>query len=634
MKRITLFFALALCWIHIFAQQQNQQVQQQQQRQLQQLPVSAETEAAYRKGTRDKSGRPGAKYWQNTARYNLKVNFNPESRLLKGTADIVYINNSPDTLKQIWFKLYPNLYKKGAPVKSKIASSDQTEGVDISRLKIGDALLEASKYVIDNTNMHVDIAPLLPGKKLNMSVQYTYTLNEGSHVRTGQVDKGSYFVAYFFPRIAVYDDIDGWNKYPYTGDAEFYNDFCDFNAEITVPRNFVTWATGDLLNADQVLSSKVAQRLRQAEKSDAVVNVITAADLKARSTTSTQAFNTFRFQAKDVTDFVFAISDHYLWKSASVVVDSATSRRTRVDAAFNPVHKDYYEVIDFAKYTVRTMSHVFPKWPFPYNHETVFDGLDQMEYPMMVNDNPVKNREDAITLTVHEIFHTMFPFYMGINETKHAWMDEGWATLGEWEIGPMIDTTMVDLYGVEPTAITSGRKDDTPIMTLTTELKGAGSFTNSYPKPAMGYRYVRGLLGDTLFTKALHHYIDQWKGKHPIPQDFFYSMNEGSRRNLDWFWNRWFYEDGITDMGITAVHKTSSGYQVVVENKSTKPLPIDLTLTFDDGSKTKIHKNIGVWETGNSSVFINVNSTGRLVKVVMGDAHTPDKNKTDNSFTL
>jgi hypothetical protein len=621
MKRITLSFILALCWAHIFAQQQ-------------QLPVSAEMEAAYDKGTRERSGKPGKNYWQNTASYDLKVNFNPASRLLKGTADIIYVNNSPDTLKQIWFKLYPNLYKKGAPVKSKIGLSDQGEGVQISRLKIGDAVLAASDFVIDYTNMHADIAPLGPGKKLKINVEYQYTLNEGSHVRTGQVDKGSHFVAYFFPRITVYDDIDGWNKYPYTGEAEFYNDFCDFKAQVTVPRNYVTWATGDLLNAEQVLSSKVAKRLSEAEKSDAVVDVITAADLKPNTTTSTQAFNTFRFEARNVTDFVFATSDHYLWKSASVRVDSATSRRTRVDAVFNPAHKDYYEVIDFAQHTVRTMSHEFPKWPFPYNHETVFDGLDQMEYPMMVNDNPVKSREDAITLTVHEIFHTMFPFYMGINETKHAWMDEGWATLGEWNIGPMIDTNMVDLYGVEPTAITSGRKDDTPIVTLTTELKGAGTFTNSYPKPAMGYRYVRDLLGDALFTKALHHYIDQWKGKHPTPHDFFYSMNEGAGRNLDWFWKRWFFDEGITDMGITAVRKTTRGYQVTVVNKSTKPLPLDLTLTFDDGYKEKIHRNIAVWEQGNSNVSVDVISTRRLVKVVMGDAHTPDKNKSDNSFSL
>jgi hypothetical protein len=620
MKRITLSLCLALSSACLFAQQL--------------LPVPAELEAAYTKGTRAVSGKPGTKYWQNTANYELKVNFNPTSRVLSGKAEITYVNNSPDTLKQIWFKLYPNLYKKGVAGKSKIAASDQGEGVLLSGLKINGKSYDASKYVVEGTNMHADIAALAPGKSLNINVNYAYILNKGSHTRTGQVDEGSYFVAYFFPRVAVYDDIDGWNKYPYTGDAEFYNDFCNFKAEVTVPKNYVVWATGDLTNSTKVLNSDVAERLRLAEKSDTVVNVITAADLASKKVTSTQKFNTYKFDAKNVTDFVFATSDHYLWKSASVVVDPATSRRTRVDAAFNPIHKDYFEVIDFAKASVHAMSYDFPKWPFPYAHETVFDGLDQMEYPMMVNDNPVKNREDAITLTVHEIFHTMFPFYMGINETKHAWMDEGWATIGEWTIGPMIDTTMVDLYGVEATASTSGRKDDTPIVTLTPELKGAGSFTNSYPKPGLGYLYIRDYLGDSLFTKALHHYIEQWNGKHPTPHDFFNSMNEGAGKNMNWFWKRWFFEDGITDLGISSVVKSTTGYRITIANKSIKPLPIDLSLTYSDGSKEHVHRSIAVWENGETSTVIDVPGSKKLVKVIMADAHTPDKNKTDNVLTL
>ena len=620
MKRISLSLLLTLSCACLFAQQT--------------LPVPPEMEAAYTKGSRDRSGKPGAKYWQNTANYDLKVQFNPESRVISGNAEISYVNNSPDTLKQIWFKLYPNLYKKGVAGKSKIAAADQGAGVLLSGLKIGGKAYDSTKYVVNGTNMHADITPLAPGKSLNISVKYAYILNKGSHTRTGQVDAGSHFIAYFFPRVAVYDDIDGWNKYPYTGDAEFYNDFCNFKAEVTVPKNFVVWATGDLLNAGKVLNNKVEERLRLAEKSDSVVNVITQADIANKTTTSNQPFNTFKFEAKHVTDFVFATSDHYLWKSSSLVVDPATSRRTRVDAVFNPIHKDYYEVIDFARATVHAMSYDFPKWPYPYAHETVFDGLDQMEYPMMVNDNPVKEREDAITLTVHEIFHTMFPFYMGINETKHAWMDEGWATIGEWTIGPMIDTTMVDLYGVSTTASTSGRKDDAPIVTLTTELKGAGSFTNSYPKPGMGYLYVKDYLGDELFTKALHHYIATWNGKHPTPHDFFNSMNEGAGKNMNWFWKRWFFEEGITDMAINSAVKTDSGYRIVVANKSRKPLPVDLTLTFADGSKSQVHKSIGVWEQGDPSTYIDVQTSKKLVKVVMGDAHTPDKDKSDNTLTL
>ena len=621
MKRLGLILLLILVSAGLFAQQN--------------LQIPAEIQNAYQKGTRSMNGSPGSEYWQNTADYHIKAEFNPKTRLLKGIVEITYFNHSPDSLKQLWFKLYPNLYKKGVPVKAKINSRDMGEGVNINSLTIAGKPIAQTNLKIDGTNMVAAISGLAPGKKLKVNITYSYVLNKGSHVRTGQVDEGSYFIAYFFPRIAVYDDIDGWNKYPYTGEEEFYNDFCNFKAEITVPKDYVVWATGDLTNTDRVFQQHIAQRIRQAEKHDGVTDVISQADLANKQVTKGQQSQTWLFEAKNVTDFVFALSDHYIWKSSSLVVDSATLRRTRVDAVYNPSHhKDYDEVIDFARKTVEVMSFKFPKWPFPYSHLTIFDGLDQMEYPMMVNDNPVQKREDAITLTVHEIFHTMFPFYMGTNETKYGWMDEGWATIGEWLISPMIDTSIVDLYGVAQTGMTSGTRNDSPIITLTTQLRGSGVFTASYPKPGMGYLFVKDYLGDTLFTKALHHYIGQWQGKHPMPYDFFYSMNEGSGKNLNWFWHRWFFEEGVTDMAITAVDRNQNGYAIKISNKSNKPMPVDLLLEYADGTSSKVHETIGVWENGDSVITIQVNATKKLKKVILGSSHVPDKDNSDNTFNV
>ena len=597
-----------------------------------QLPVEQVFKNAYQKGTRDVSGKPGKNYWQNTANYKLKVNFDPSSRVIKGTVDVQYFNNSPDTLKELWFKLYPNLYKKGVAVKSKINERDLGDGVSITSVLLNNAPKDVTSLAIEGTNMHTPIPALAPGKNLTLKIEYNYILNKGSHVRTGQVDDGAHFIAYFFPRIAVYDDVDGWNKIPYSGSEEFYNDFCNFSAEITVPKDYAVWATGDLLNGAEVFAPNVFKKYELAQQSDQVIDVIDSTELTQQKVTAQNAFNTFKFDAKNVVDFAFATSNHYLWKSTSLVVDPKTKRRTRVDAVFNPKHKDYYEVIDFARKTVHAMSYEFPKWPFPYSHETIFDGLDQMEYPMMVNDNPVDNRVDAITLTDHEIFHTMFPFYMGINETKYGWMDEGWATIGEWLISPMIDNTIVDEYGIAPTGNSSGEKDDTPIVTLTTDLKGIGSFTNSYPKPGLGYLFIKDYLGDELFTKALHNYIKLWNGKHPMPYDFFYSMNAGAGKNLDWFWKRWFFEDGVTDMAIKAVNKVNEGFAITIENKSNKPLPIDLTISYDDGSTGQVHHTIGVWESGNKTFVATVKTNKKITKVVMGSSHVPDKNRNDNTF--
>jgi hypothetical protein len=599
----------------------------------QQLFIPKNIQAAYEKNTRSKDGKPGKTYWQNTASYKLDVSFAPDTRLISGTVHINYVNNSPDTLKQIWFKVYPNLYKKGSPRQSKISPDDLTDGVSINSLWENDELISSKAYIIDATNMILNSQSLAHAQSVRLSIKYHYTLNKGSHIRTGEIEPNADFIAYFFPRIAVYDDIDGWNRFAYNGTQEFYNDFCNFDAYITVPKNFVVWATGQLKNENEVLNPVYVQRIHEAETNDSITTIIDTSDL-TKAITSDHPSNTWHYTAKDVTDFVFATSDHYIWKSTSLVVDPATKRRTRVDAVFNPKHQDYFEVVGDARKTVEAMSYQFPKWPYPYPHETVFDGLDQMEYPMMVNDNPVEARDESIELTDHEIFHTMFPFYMGINETKYAWMDEGWATIGEWVISPIIDKTIVDEYGVAPYEMNAATEADLPIATLSTQLAGISYFLNSYPKPAFGYLYIRDMLGDNLFTRALHYYIQQWHGKHPMPYDFFNCMNAGSGKNLNWFWKKWFFDGGEPDLAITSVSKKLKSYNLIITSKGTKPVPVDLTITYADKSVLKIHRSIEVWEKGNSTISINIPTTQKIAKVELGSTYDVDTNKSDNVYQV
>jgi hypothetical protein len=590
------------------------------------LPMARNIQTAFENGTRSPTGQPGDKYWQNFAQYDLHLNFTPATRLVSGTADIVYTNNSPDTLRSIHFKLYPNIYEKGAARTSPFQPADVSEGMAIEKIAVNEQVQDAGAARIRGTEMDIRIRPLLPKGEVRFSIDFSYVLNEGSHQRTGEIEAGAYFIAYFFPRIAVYDDIDGWDTNPYLGSAEFYNDFCDFNAAITVPKDYVVWATGDLKNCDEVLAPTVCQRLAKAESEDGLIYIIDSTDLDKGQITANQPTNTFRFAATDVTDFVFATSNHYLWQSTSLVVDPSTGRRTRVDAVFNPRHEDYLRVLGDARATVEAMSYRFPKWPFPYAHETVFDGLDQMEYPMMVNDIPVDDVTESITLTDHEIFHTMFPFYLGINETKYGWMDEGWATIGEWLISPMIDPSIVDDYGVAPYEQSAGTEQDLPITTLTTQMTGTPFFTNSYPKPAMGYLYVKDLLGDELFLQALHHYIETWHGKHPIPADFFNCMNAGAGKNMNWFWQAWFFDDGVPDLAITKVSKK----QITITARGSKPVPIDLTVHYTDGSTEEIHRSIAVWETGSKLVNIPFIPKKEIAKITLGSPHVPDVNKADN----
>ena len=593
------------------------------------LPIARNLLAAYVKQTRSADGKPGKNYWQNSASYDLKIKFDPATRLLNGAVSINYINNSPDTLDQVWFKLYPNLYKKGSMRLMAVDSADITNGVNIEQFTVNGTDLPPGQRRINGTNMIVTVPRLAPGQQMQFAIIYSYTLNKRSHIRTGEIEPGAAFIAYFFPRIAVYDDIDGWNKYPYLGTLEFYNDFCHFKAAITVPSNQVVWATGNLINGEAVLSEPVYRRMQQAERNDAIVTVIDSTDLQT-ATNHNSPINTWQFEADSVPDFVFACSDHYIWQSASLVVDKKKNRRTRVDAVFNARHKDYFYVASDARKTVEAMSFQFPKWPFPYPHDTVFDGLDQMEYPMMVNDNPVEDRAESIELTDHEIFHTLFPFYMGINETKYAWMDEGWATIGEWIISPLIDSSLVDEYGVSATEKNAGKETDLPVMTLSTELSAA-YFTNSYPKPAMGYLFVKDMLGDELFYKGLHYYFQQWHGKHPIPYDFFNCMNTGSGKNLNWFWKKWFFENGEPNLAITKVIATGKKPSVTIQLKGAKPVPIDLSITFEKGSQV-IHHSIAIWEKGNMTVTLSFPAGKNIKQITLGSVHTPDSDKKDNSW--
>lgn len=591
------------------------------------LPFPLNIKTAYDTGTRSVDGKPGKNYWQNTADYTINVSYNPVTRVLTGTEEIDYINKSPDVLYEIVFKLYPNIYKKGNIRDMAVEATDLTDGVIIQNIFLDG---NTSPYDIKGTNMIIPYTAVQPGQKIHFSIKYSYTVNATSHIRTGEIDKGTAFIAYFFPRIAVYDDIDGWNKYPYTGSQEFYNDFCHFNLSVTVPSNFLVWATGDLLNCDEVLNQQYCERLHNAGQKDDIIYVVDSTDLKEGNITKQKEFNTWKFKADNVVDVAFALSNHYVWQSTSLVVDKKTNRRTRVDAVFNTQHKDYFDAIEVSRKTVELMSYNFPKWPYPYNHETVFDGLDQMEYPMMVNDNPVATKFDLITLADHEIFHTMFPFYMGINETKYGWMDEGWATIGEWLLSPMIDSTAADDYGMARYEKNAGKEIDAPIISLSTQLRDAPLINNSYEKPALGYLYIKDLLGDELFFKALHYYIQQWNGKHPMPLDFFNCINTGSGKNLNWFWKRWFYDVGYPDLAIEKVVEKGNAKQVIIEMKGNKPVPVDATITYTDGSKQTIHRTIAVWEKNNTTVTLNFTAPNKIKRVDLGGMYIPDVNKKDN----
>lgn len=597
------------------------------------LPIAAGIHKAYLKGTRNQNGMPGGKYWQNNADYSIKINFIPSSRIVSGTVGIDYINNSPDTLNRVLFKLFPNLYQKEAMRAVQIASADLNDGVFIKSMRLNDRYIDSNKRLIKGTNMNVRGIHILPHGQVHFDIDYAYKLNAGSFIRTGQVDSGAYLIAYFFPRIAVYDDIDGWNEYPYTGPYEFYNDYGHFKAEITVPAGYMVWGTGDLKNATDVYQSKYANLIQRSEQEDSVTDIITEADLKAGHITKGTSYNTWKFETDHVTDMAFGISNHYAWKASSLVVDPATGRRTRVDAVYNPVHQSYDPVIGYARKTTELISYKFPGIPFPYPHITIFEGLDAMEYPMMVNDLPFEKREDAIEFTAHEIFHSLFPFFVGTNETKYSFMDEGWATLAEFTLHPLIDPSSQVSNSTADVNRSAGSEQDVPIMTLTPQLLGAARYSDKDMKPALGYLYVKEMLGDRRFLKALNYYIIQWKGRHPTPYDFFNCMNHGAGKNLNWFWYNWFFTKEPPDLGIEKVSHLEQKYTVTIARVGKAFVPVHLNIIYKDGTREIVNRSIACWATGHKNILINFIARKPIHQLILGNDFDADQNKANNVWT-
>jgi peptidase M1-like protein len=623
------------------------------------LYIPRNIQKAFDNGTRAPDGKPGKNYWQNFADYDLKIKFNPKSRLVEGTEFVTYYNKSPDTLKQIIIRLYPDFYKKGNLRDYPVDVKDESEGVTIEKLILNDVTFSTSekgpqnvfvsgydlndsipagfanenRTYLSGTNLTIQGKAILPEQTSKLEIKWHYTLNKGSHVRTGQVDDGAFFIAYCFPRIVVYDDIDGWDENKYLGNNESYFDFGDFKAEITVPKNYTVWATGELQNANEIFRESIVQKINSAKVSDKIVNVIDSLDLRNKNIFVSNKWNTFKFKAAHVPDFTFAVSNHYLWQSGSIVVDSVSKRRAVINTVFDKNHLDYFEVYDFSRKTIEVMSFDFPGVAFPYPHITIFDGLDQMEYPMMINDNPEKDRKESITLTDHEIFHTLFPFYMGTNQTKYAWMDEGWATVGEWYISSKIDSSVLDTWGVSAVKATSGKEYDLPLIIPSTETKES-YYINAYPKPALVYWYLKDMLGDSLFRKSIQHYMNSWNGKHPLPWDFFNAVNTASGMDLNWFWKAWFYDYGAIDLGIKKVIVKDSAYDVIVEMKGNKPAPVFLNVEFRDGMKKIIHQSALVWKSGNKEFIISINEHKSVSKITLHDSYVPDVNEKDNEYTF
>ncbi|MEJ2596181.1 MAG: hypothetical protein P8100_13900, partial [bacterium] len=396
------------------------------------LPL--EVRSAYQKGTRSVTGMPGPNYWQNSARYKIKAELLHEESQLSAEEVVVYYNNSPDTLENIVIRLYQDIYKKGNPRQFPIDAEALTDGILIrSFLLNGESIdLDDRKRVRKTaTNLIVGLqSPLHPGDSATMEISWQFDISLKRPLRMGNYGDDRFFVAYWYPQVAVYDDIDGWDLVEYAGMVEFYNDFNDFDVEITTNDGFMVWATGELENRKEIFSGQVLEKYYKALDSDEIEMIFTAEDCRKGKVLKEAGQIKWRFKASHVPDFSFASTRFANWEASSVLVDEEKGRRVLVDAVYDDSARTFMHTAEQARNSVAYMSRILPGYPFPYNHMTNFDNGRNgggMETPMMANNGDPKGLPNASATIFHEIAHTYFPFFMGVNERKYAWMDEGWS---------------------------------------------------------------------------------------------------------------------------------------------------------------------------------------------------------------
>ncbi len=603
--------------------------------QAQDLYIPRDVQQAYKNETRSIDGKPGKKYWQNYGRYSINITATPPNRTIRGNELIMYVNNSPDTLRNPNIKLFLNIHKAGAPRDGGASADYLTSGIHIDAVRANGEVIKWADNPFVYTNRPLKLPkPLMPHDSVLLSFDWHYDVSLESN-REGMLDSTTFFLAYFYPRVAVYDDYGGWDMMAFTDGKEFYSDFNDYTLTVNVPKNFVVWATGDLKNPNDVLQPDFATKFEKSLVSDDLIHIATKKDIESKNVTTQKDMNSWVFTANNIPDIALAFSDQYVWDGSSIVVDKNTNRRASVQAAFLDNSADFHQMVGFGKHSLDWFSNNVPGVPYPYSKSTVVQGFADMEYPMMVNDNTMPNLEFARFVVEHEIAHTYFPFYMGINETRFGFMDEGWATalellIGREDLGVEKAENFFKRFRVNSWINDPSQEEDLPIITPSNILTGAGLGNNEYGKPALGYLAMKDLLGDVLFKKCLQEYMNRWNGKHPTPWDFFNSFTDAAGKNLNWFWHNWFFTNGYIDLAIHKVEKNRKGYVITLKNIGGFVAPVDVIIDYGNGSTETLHQTPDLWRTNAKEAVINIVTSKRIDAIKLEGGIFMDADKVNN----
>ncbi|MCZ6825827.1 MAG: M1 family metallopeptidase [Gemmatimonadetes bacterium] len=615
---------------------------------------------------RTAAGAPGAAYWQQRVDYRVEATLDADAHRVTGSETITYTNNSPDSLFSIWLQLDQNLFQPDSRGAVHAAEKEDARfrgafeggGYDIGRVAVirdgvplevpeshaaaggsaGEMTVSGLAYSIDGTMMEISldraIAPV--GGQIEIQLEYAFTVPETGADRMGRVKakKGTvYELAQWYPRAFVYDDVNGWNVMPYLGQGEFYLEYGDFDVEITVPREFIVVATGELQNEQEVLTQEQQERLALARRSPTRVFIVEKDEVgKEESRPPGDGPITWKFRAENVRDFAWATSRAFIWDAASwdgVLAMSAYPQEGISQEREPPGWEKATE------YVVHALQHYSGKWqPYPYPVAINVAGTALgMEYPMIVFCSVQARGFGLFLVTDHEIAHAWFPMLVGSDERRYPWMDEGLNTFmnhysmidfggDPWPADPVLPRNSARLTRSEMSA----RSLMTPPDSISEDELGFLGYT----KPGMLLYVLREyVLGPEVFDPAFQEYIDRWAYKHPQPADFFRTFEDVSGEDLAWFWRSWFLGNGYLDQAVSSVQSQGDTTVITITNRGDVVMPMELRLVYRDGTDECLRLPVDIWREGDTYTREVVSKKVRTVHVDPRGM-LPDVNRSNN----
>ncbi len=576
------------------------------------IPLTPSIRRAYAAGTRDSSGARGPNYWQQRVDYRIDATLDAPFGILKGSETITLHNTTPDTLKQIALRLYQNYYK--APTARNDYVTDVTDGIVIERVSVNGTSVSLPEIKPLDPNPRVTTitppAPVLPGADATIEVAWHFTVpnvdTTARAERMGRYGTYLYQVAQWYPQIAMYDDLRGWDLDQYLGYAEFYNQFGSFDVRLTVPGGWLVGATGDLQNPTEVLSQRTRDRLALAMKVDTTVHVVTTGE-RGQDATAPGASLTWHFTARNVNDFAFATSRDYVYDATHANIPGKSA--VPVNVLYLPQHTAYAtnNTAQYGRFALEHHSSFL--FPYEFSQGTIADGPETgMEYPMIIFNG------SGLDVTVHEFGHEWFPMTVGSNETRYGWMDEGFNVyIDAWAIADRSHAPFTLASRNTGYQRVAGTELEAPMM-WPTDYVGPNAGVTTYSKAPLALHALGGVVGDSAVNRAFATYARAWRFKHPTPYDFFMSMNHSLGRNLDWFWYEWFFTNYTVDQAIESVTIRGRNAVIVVRDKGDMAMPIVLRLEYADGSSATIVKPVDLWFSGSRSTTVSVPVGRKTIK--------------------